>query len=221
MPSWFPFYWYEATYFFTHWAMLLGFSLRTRGRNNIPRSGPVLVLANHQSFLDPVLVGLATRRHLRPLARKTLYRSRALAWIIDNLRAIPIDLEGLGMEGLKAVIEALGKGSAVLVFPEGTRTPDGLLHPLEGGIHLVLRRQPVPIVPVGIAGAYEAWPARRRLPRPAPLFLPANDRCIAISVGEPLDGRRFAAMRREQAVAELAEAMQTQITLAQQLRRRP
>jgi 1-acyl-sn-glycerol-3-phosphate acyltransferase len=215
------FLWYEVAYFFAHFATLLGCSLRTEGRHNLPRRGPVLVVANHQSVLDPILVGLSTRRHLRALARKTLYRHALLARVIDGLSAIPIDHEGVGKEGLKVVLAELGRGAAVLVFPEGTRTRDGVMHALRPGIHLVIKRVQAPIVPVGIAGAYEAWPPWQSCPLPAPLFLPASGRALAVSVGKPLDGRRFAALPREQALAELFQDLQKVAAQAERLRRKP
>jgi 1-acyl-sn-glycerol-3-phosphate acyltransferase len=221
MQRWLLFGWYEVAYLLSHWTALLGFSLRTEGRGNIPRTGPVLVVANHQSFLDPALVGLSTRRHLRALARKTLYRNRLVALFIRSLESIPIDQEGVGKEGLKAVLEELGRGKGVLIFPEGSRTRDGRMRALRPGIHLLLRRARVPIVPVGIAGAYQAWPIWRPYPLPAPLFLPANDRCVALSVGRPLDGHRYAALPREQALGELYLELQKVAARAERLRRRP
>jgi 1-acyl-sn-glycerol-3-phosphate acyltransferase len=218
MSPWLPFCWYEAIYAFTHMALTLGFSLRSEGRNNIPSSGPVLVVANHQSFFDPILVGLATRRHLRAVARKTLYRHWPMALLIRTLRAIPIDHEGVGKEGLKAVLDELERGGGVLIFPEGTRTPDGRMHPLRPGIYLLLRRAKVPIVPVGIAGAYAAWPTWRPYPLPAPLFLPAGNRSIAVSVGSPLDGHYFAGLPREQALGELFLEIQKAAARAERLR---
>ena len=221
MHRWLPWYWYEAAYLVGNTLMTLGFSLRTEGRGNVPARGPVLVVANHESFIDPLLVGLATRRHLRAVARKTLYRHRALAALIRSLEAIPLDQEGVGKEGLRAVLEELGGGGGVLIFPEGSRTRDGRIHALKPGIHLLLRRARVPVVPVGIAGAYQAWPIWRKYPLPAPLFLPANDRCIAVSVGQPLDGRRFAGLPREQALGELLRELQRAAARAERLRRKP
>src|SRR5262249_25613177 len=104
LDHWFSYLFYEATYAVCLSSLTLGFSLRTAGRHNIPRSGPALVIANHQSFLDPVLIGLATRRHLCYLARQTLFRSRALAWLIRRLNGVPIDHEGVAKEGLKMIL---------------------------------------------------------------------------------------------------------------------
>jgi 1-acyl-sn-glycerol-3-phosphate acyltransferase len=220
MYSWLAFLWYEVVAFFSLMGAILGFSFRVEGRENIPRSGPVLVIANHQSFLDPVLVGLASPRHLRAVARKSLFRHRVVAWLIRSLEAIPLDHEGVGKEGVRTVVEELGRGRGVLLFPEGTRTDDGAVHPFKAGIHLLLKRAQAPVVPVGIAGAFHAWPTWRPYPVPAPLFLPAGRGTIAVSVGRPLDGRRFAALPREQALAELFQEIRNLTARAERLRRK-
>lgn len=213
------FLWYETTYLFAHMAFLLGLRLRTEGRGNIPSRGPVLVVANHQSFLDPVLVGLATRRHLRAVARKSLLRNWVVAALIRSLETIPIDHRGVGKEGLKVVLDELQRGKGILIFPEGTRTPDGRLHELRPGIHLLLRRAAVPIVPVGIAGAYDVWPTWRAYPTLTPLFLPGRRPGVALAVGRPLDGKAFARLSREEALAELGRHLQRMTDRAEHLRR--
>jgi 1-acyl-sn-glycerol-3-phosphate acyltransferase len=202
---------YEATYALSSMAMTVAFSLRTQGRRNIPGKGPALVIANHQSYLDPLLIGIAARRHLCFLARKTLFRNRFFTRLISGLNAVPVDQEGIAKEGIRTVLEQLRLGQAVVVFPEGERTADGVMHALKPGVHLVIRKSGAPLVPVGIAGAFAAWSRRHKLPRPAPLFLPANPGTIAVAIGKPLDGRRYAKMPRAQALQELfAEIAQVQ-----------
>src|SRR5262249_7947957 len=113
MPHWFSYAWYEGCYWLSMATMSMLFSLRTEGRRNVPPGGPALLIANHQSFLDPILVGLCSRRHLTFLARKTLFKNPAFAWVIRNLNGVPIDQEGVGKEGLKTVLGELHKGNAV------------------------------------------------------------------------------------------------------------
>jgi 1-acyl-sn-glycerol-3-phosphate acyltransferase len=211
---------YETTYWVSMAAMTLGFSLRTEGRHHVPRTGPALLIANHQSFLDPILVGLCSRRHLCFLARKTLFDHPAFAWLIRNLGAVPIDQDGVGKEGIRIILEQLQASRAVVVFPEGTRTPDGAMHELRPGIHLLIKRTQAPVVPVGIAGAFQALPYWAKLPRLAPLFLPPTPATLAVSVGQPLDARRFAEMPRADAVAALSAELQKVVIRAERLRRR-
>jgi len=220
MAGWLSYLWYETVYWACALALTLGFSLRIEGKRNIPRRGPVLLIANHQSFLDPVLVGLATPRQLHFLARQSLFRHWPLALLIRSLNAVPIHHEGLGKEGLKTILEQLRAGRAVVVFPEGTRTPDGAVHPLRAGVQLLIKRVQAPIVPVGIAGAFDAYPRTAPYPKFSPIFLPATKATIAVSVGKPLDPARYATMPREQALKELFDKIQEMELKAERLRRK-
>lgn len=212
--------WYEAHYRILKAALIALHSLRTEGGRNIPRTGPALLIANHESFFDPVLVGVAAPRHLCHLARKTLYRHPILGPYLASLKSFPIDQDGIGIEGLRVVLQRLKAGHAVVVYPEGERTPTGQMLPLKPGIHLLIKRALVPVVPVGIAGAYAAWPRWRLAPIPAPLFLPAGEGTIAVSVGRPLDPHRLAALPREEALGELFEAIARTRARAERLRRK-
>lgn len=199
-------------------AMPVLFVLRIEGGAHIPRTGPALLIANHQSFLDPILLGLCSSRPLRYLARRTLFKNRILGGVIRALRAVPIDQQGVGTEGLRTILGELQAGEAVVVFPEGERTADGRMQPLRPGVHLLIRRTQAPIVPVGIAGAYEAWPRQRKYPLPAPLFPPAGRGTIAVAVGRPLAPERFAELPREQALGELSVVLQKLHARAEALR---
>jgi 1-acyl-sn-glycerol-3-phosphate acyltransferase len=212
--------WWQLCHFVYSHVYTFGFSLRTEGMAHVPRSGPLLVVANHQSFLDPVAIGLAFPRRLIYLARKTLFRNPVFSWLIRSLNAVPIDQEGVGKEGLKTVLDQLALRKAVLVFPEGERTLTGQMNPLKPGVHLIIKRARAPIIPVGIAGAYGAWPRNRGYPLAAPLFWPPNPGTMAVSVGRPLDPRRFAEMPRPQALQELFNVMAQVQRRAEHLRRK-
>lgn len=212
--------WYEFCYYIASAAMILGFSFRAQGRRNIPRRGPVLIIANHQSFFDPIVLGLASPRHLRFLARKTLFTPPWFSWLITSLGGVPMDQEGVAKEGLKTILRHLLAGEAVAVFPEGTRTATGELSPLKPGVQLLINRAQAPIVPVGIAGAFEALPYWRKMPALSPLFLPAGKSTIAVWVGRPLDPGPFADMPRDQLVAELTTEIQKAREQAERVRRR-
>ncbi len=212
--------WYELCLEACASALTLGFSLRTAGGFRMPRQGPVLVISNHQSFFDPVLVGIAVRRHLTYLARKTLFRHPIFGRLISSLDAVPIDQEGVGKDGIKTVVAKLRQERAVLVFPEGERTPNGDMLPLKPGIHLLIRRAESIILPVGVAGAFDAYPRTHPYPVPAPLFLPAQKGTIAVHVGAPVNARRYADMPREQALQELFDLIQREQHKAEALRRK-
>lgn len=212
---------YEIGYLLTKTILTTAFHYRYEGSHNVPRTGPVLLLANHQSFLDPPIVGCALRRHLCFLARKTLFRNRFFGGLIRRLNAVPVDQEGVAKEGLKTILEQLKAGQAVLIFPEGERTPTGEVQPLKPGILLLIKRVDVPIVPVGIAGAFDALPRTRKWPKFAPLFLPPTSASVAASIGKPFSAQRYRDMPREQALAELREQLIRAKERAERLRRRP
>lgn len=210
---------YDASYVLNSGIMTFGFSLRMEGKHHVPASGPVLVLANHQSFLDPVVVGLASGRRMCYLARKTLFRNRLFAGLIRTFRAFPIDQDGVGKEGIRTVLDLLAQGKGVVVFPEGERTPTGSLLPMRAGVHLLLRRTACPIVPMGIAGAYDAWPRWRTYPIPAPVFWPARPGAIAVSVAPPIDSRHLLELPRQQFLDELFGIIKKSCDRAENLRR--
>ncbi|HEX4132813.1 MAG TPA: lysophospholipid acyltransferase family protein [Pirellulales bacterium] len=153
------------------------FQLRCNGRERVPAHGPVLVVSNHQSHFDPVLIASVCNRRLNFLARQTLFRFAPFGWLIKSLDAIPLDRDGLGMAGLKETLRRLKRGEMVLVFPEGTRTRDGNVGPLKPGFCALVHRTEAAVVPVAIDGAFDAWPRWHRWPRRA---------CIRMEFGEPL-----------------------------------
>ncbi len=217
---WSSYFFYEATYGISMMSMILGYGLRISGVRHVPKCGPALFIANHQSFFDPLLVGLAVRRHLSYLARKSLFRQRGFAWIIRMLNAVPIDQEGLGIEGLRTILALLHAGHAVVVFPEGERTHDGALHELQPGIQLLIKRAAAPIVPIAIAGAYDAWPRQRPFPLPEPLLLPPRSGGIAVAIGRPLDAEHYSKLPRPALLAELYGELQCRLAQAETLRRK-
>jgi 1-acyl-sn-glycerol-3-phosphate acyltransferase len=145
------------------------FRYKYAGKANVPISGPVLLVSNHQSHLDPVLIGLACPRQLKYLARVGLF-FWPFSWWIRALGAVSIDRES-ALAGIKTTLKLLKNGDAVVVFPEGSRTPDGKLHPLLPGFCVLARRSGATIVPVAIEGAFNALPRGSAFPRPARIRL--------------------------------------------------
>jgi 1-acyl-sn-glycerol-3-phosphate acyltransferase len=218
-PGFFGRFWYDCVYWSSFTAFTFGFSYRKAGWHHMPKSGPVLVLSNHFSMFDPVLVGLASRRYLSYLARKNLFEQRGLAPLIRTLNAIPIDREA-GKDGLVAVLDSLSAGRAVLMFPEGERSHENKVQELKPGVSLLVKKAACPVVPVGIAGSFGAWSRFRKVPKPSPLLLPPTDSTIAVSVGAPLDGARLAGLKRDALLAELQDALVRQHAHAEHIRRK-
>jgi 1-acyl-sn-glycerol-3-phosphate acyltransferase len=145
------------------WAL---FRLRTRGRANVPRQGPVLLVANHLSVLDPPLVGVAAPRPLEFMAKEELFRVPVLGPLIRRLHAHPVRRDGSDSRALKAALALLAEGRALLVFPEGTRGEEGRLGPARPGAGMLALLSGAPVVPVHIAGTSRALPRGRAWPRP-------------------------------------------------------
>jgi 1-acyl-sn-glycerol-3-phosphate acyltransferase len=178
---WYDLLWYPCWAFAKLW-----FRFRWSRQEQVPADGPLLLVSNHQSHLDPVLVGIACPRQLRFLARKTLF-FWPLSWLIRSLGAVPIDLTGSGIGGVKVTLQLLRAGQAVLVFPEGTRTEDGQLQPLEGGFAAIARRSGAAIVPLAIDGAFAALPRGTSWPRWRPIRLTFGEMIPAEAIANQTD----------------------------------
>jgi 1-acyl-sn-glycerol-3-phosphate acyltransferase len=152
------------------------FGLKIVGSEHLVTDGPVLVASNHQSFLDPPLIGNLYQTEMVFLARKTLFIG-FFKWLYPQWNAIPVDQERPDMASLKTIIRKLKEGHRVLVFPEGARTLDGSIGPAAPGIGLIAAKSGAVIQPVRISGARDALPrgsGRIRLAR------------ITVSVGPPI-----------------------------------
>ncbi|MFQ3650118.1 MAG: lysophospholipid acyltransferase family protein [Gemmataceae bacterium] len=211
---------YNLTFLVAYPVMTLGFSLRTAGSRRMPASGPVLLIANHESYFDPLLVGLAVRRQISYLARKSLFRNPAFAWLIRRLGAVPIDLEGSSREGLQISTDILKQQNPLLIFPEGERSRHGHLQPFKPGMMLILKKCPVPVLPIGIAGAYESFPLTKKLPRLSPLFWPSNGGELAVSIGRLIPPSAYQALERDAALEFFRQEVAQQIHQAEKLLKR-
>ena len=211
---------FHSTFWLTFHALTFGLSFRASGRGNIPATGPVLMVANHQSMLDPWLVGNASTRWLVYLARHNLFKNRLFGAAIRSYGAVPID-RGFGKEGLQTVLNLLGQGRAIVIFPEGERTHDGTLQPLKPGISLLIKKANCQIIPVGISGCYDMWSRHAKRPRPETLFEATGGRSIGLHYGEPVHSGVYKAMDRDAMLADLQARIAVSVTAAEKLRRRP
>jgi len=144
--------------------------LEVAGSENIP-DYPVIVASNHASNIDPPLIGGVFPRRLRYLAKESLFKNPLLGFLIASLGAIPVKREDAQSAGavLKLLLEQLRLGESILLFPEGSRSKDGKLQPLEGGAAFLSVKSGVPILPVYIKGSHGVCPPGSSFPRPAKL----------------------------------------------------
>lgn len=170
-------FYYWLGYHLSRLLARLFFGFRIIHRERVIQTGPVILAVNHQSFFDPPLAGNAADRAIFFLAKKSLLDGPVLGWLLPKLNVIPVNLEGGDRSALKALIRVLSAGECALVFPEGSRTPDGSLQPAEPGLGLVIAKTRAPVVPMRIFGAFDAWPIGGKIH----LF-----RKITVVVGEPI-----------------------------------
>lgn len=157
--------------YFLGWCCFRGlykfyFGWRVYNPERVPLEGPVILASNHASFLDPPLVGAGLRRGINYLARESLFRFPVLGWVLRKWNSVPVDREGGGAAGLRAILDRLLAGGAIILFPEGTRTRTGKLQPARAGIGLTVIKSNAPVVPVRVFGTFEAYGPHMRFPRP-------------------------------------------------------
>jgi 1-acyl-sn-glycerol-3-phosphate acyltransferase len=128
------------------------------GLENLPKSGAFLIASNHASHLDPPIVGAQVSRQMCFFARKTLWKPGIAAWWLDTVGTIPVDRDGgADVTAIKRVLRALAEDKALILFPEGTRSPDGNLQTPKPGVGMIACRTQVPVVPARIFGSFEAF----------------------------------------------------------------
>jgi len=143
--------------------------IKVEGRENVPTGG-FLIVANHVSFMDPTTVGWAVERELHYLARKSLFKPPFWSWFLPVCNVLPIDRDGgQDLSGLRRIIRMLKEGHAVLIFPEGTRSPDGTIQAPIAGAGLIALKGEVPVLPVRIFGTFESLSKDMIVPRFHPI----------------------------------------------------
>jgi 1-acyl-sn-glycerol-3-phosphate acyltransferase len=205
--------WYRAVQYLLAILATILVRWRATGQGNIPATGGVLLVSNHLSFLDVILLGIPLRRPLNYVARSTLFVS-ILGWFIRSVGSFPIQREGMGASGMKETLRRLRAGGIVTLFPEGTRSYDGQLGPLKPGIAVLVQRVGVPVVPAGVAGMFEVWPRSQPLPVPHPVRIHYG-RPIYPNELEGLDTEAITGLirnRMEESFLEASRALRNDMT---------
>lgn len=176
---------YTSSRTFLRVAFWVGGGLTVYGEENVPMTGPLIVACNHASHLDPMILGAAFKRPLHFMARRTLFDVPVFRWLIHHNNAFPLDRDGDSREALRVFGQRLEMGNAVVMFPEGTRSPDGALQEMKPGIGMLAVRNLTPVLPVYNWGSWQSWPRSRNYPLPhrlktyiGPLIVPNPDKSV-------------------------------------------
>jgi 1-acyl-sn-glycerol-3-phosphate acyltransferase len=160
----------QPLYGVSHYWIRVMFDMFFRGEviglEHLPRDGAFLIAANHASHLDPFMIGSQVARQMSFFARKTLWNTRFTSWWLDGVGTIPVDRDGgQDVGALKRVLRALADGRVIILFPEGTRSPDGQLQPPKPGVGFIVCKTQVPVVPARIFGSFSAFGKGAKFPR--------------------------------------------------------
>lgn len=176
--------------------------LHVEGLDNVPAEGPFLLIGNHQSYLDPVLIQAVVRRPMYTMAKSTEFSNPMVAPLLKRLKSFPVRRFEIDPQAVRVALRHLQNGEGVGIYIEGERSWDGRLQPPRlGTVRLVLKAG-VPVVPCGIKGAYEVWPRWSRLRRGS----------VRIRLGEPLRFPRLESRpEREAALDDTHETIMSEL----------
>jgi 1-acyl-sn-glycerol-3-phosphate acyltransferase len=151
------------------------------GMAHVPRSGPVILAANHLSVVDSILLPSVAHRQVYFLAKNEYFQTPFMRWLMYGLNQIPVDRSGgrASLMAIDAALPVLRDGHVLGIFPEGTRSPDGRLYRGRPGVARLALDSGATIVPVGLSGTERIQPLGARLPRVGPK--------VAVTVGTPVD----------------------------------
>ena len=187
--------WLDTCEFICRVVVRVLFSYRIYGQELVPREGAILFVCNHQSYLDPVLCGIAPiDRPSRPLAREGLFKLFPLGLILRSLGVLPLTGSARDKSVIRITLGELEAGRTVLIFPEGSRCPDGAMMEFKPGVGLLLKNSKMKIVPMGIDGACDAWPRGKGI---------RLRRQIQCEVGTPIDSAELLKDGLRPAIARL------------------
>jgi len=168
--------------------LTLAFRLKTHGRDRLPRTGAAILASNHASFLDPIFIGLRARRPVRFLVSREFYADRRLHALLRWCGTIPVG-GGAGMiRSFRRCAEVVEHGGLLGIFPEGGITRDGAMRPFRAGAAVLALKTGVPVVPIHVAGTFEALPRSAKWPRLVPVTLRVGEPIPVVARRDPPDG---------------------------------
>lgn len=175
--------------------------VEVEGAHHLPAEGPFILVANHQSVLDPIVVQGFCTRPMHTLTKSSQFATPPFGWFLPRILALPARRYRVDPQVVRAMLRRLSQGEVVGIYPEGERTWDGELQPMRRGTVRVLLRAGVPVVPCGVSGAFQVWPRWGRGPRKGR---------VVLRFGEPLHfGVHLTRPRREAALPGAMERLST------------
>ena len=184
------------------------------GSHRVPARGPVVLVSNHQSYLDLSIIAMGLPdRHFHPMAEAYLFENRWFAWLIRSLNAFRVEQGKGDIAAIRTAIARLNEGHVLTVFAEGRRTSDGAVDVFHPGIMTVVKRARPTVVPVAIEGAFDVWPRSRKLPR--------LQGTTALKFGKAIDPETLLAMEPKAAMGLLRDRVDAmRLELRADMRRR-
>lgn len=185
----------------------LYFGIQFRGVEHVPLRGPVLIVPNHVSYADPVLVSIPVHRPVHYMAWEAFFKIPLFGRLIRWLGAFPVRIEEADRRAAREALRLLRGGRAVLIFPEGGRSKDGRPLSFRPGTFRLALAAEATVVPVTIAGIFEAWPASRRFPRPGRVTITYHRPLTASDLPPGSDPKAWPALMAEAARRAVAGAL--------------
>ncbi|HUW55725.1 MAG TPA: lysophospholipid acyltransferase family protein [Planctomycetota bacterium] len=158
--------WYAFCQLWAQLLFLVFFGIRVYGQRNVPTAGGVILASTHQSYLDPVIVGLGLSRQIHIMARESLFEKTLFRRLIESLNAFPVARGSADLGAMREGIRRLREGRLLVLFPEATRTRTGEIGTLHPGLGLMAHRSGAVVVPVTIEGAFRCWPRGQKVFHP-------------------------------------------------------
>lgn len=201
----------EPIYGFFHYLLGVGHSMFFRGevagQEHLPQDGAFLIAGNHASHLDPPFIGSQVPRQMRFFARKSLWTGGLATWWLDAVGTIPVDRDGgQDVGALKRVLRALADGKVMILFPEGTRSQDGLLQTAKPGVGFIVCKTQVPVVPARIFGSFEAFGKNAKFPTlGTPVSVVFGKPILPQRYDDPKSGKERYQIASDRIMAEIAK----------------
>lgn len=209
----------EPLYGVCHYMVRVAFDMFFRGEvsgtENLPRTGPFLIAANHASHLDPPLIGSHVPRQMNFFARKTLWKGGVDSWWLDGVGTIPVDRDGgQDISALKRVLRSLASGNVLILFPEGTRSPDGHLQAPKPGVGFIVCKTQVPVVPARIFGSFQAFGKGAKVPQlGTPVSVTFGRPIPPSAYDDPSAGKERYQIASDRIMAEIAKLHRPPVTV--------